>query len=136
VIARPRDLNGDGVVDFPFGAAGESHAKLTSCGAVPVEKGHLFWVDAWPRNVVANTPVTLSIGQATPLNPYVLVIKRFNGTPSFTPIAIGALDVAGRAALAGTVPPSLSACTIDFQAITLDATGGLLFSGVETLTIQ
>ena len=64
------------------------------------------------------------------------VIRRFTGTPSFTPVAIGALDAAGRAALSGTVPPSLSACTIDFPAITLDVRGGLLFSGVETFTIQ
>jgi hypothetical protein len=136
VIAKPRDLNGDGVVDFPFGAAGEDHAKLVNCGAVPVKKGHAFWVDAWPRIVFANQSLTLSIGQALPFNPYVLVLRAFNGTKGFTPIAFASLDAAGRASLAGTVPPSLSACTLDFQAITLDSAGALLFSGVETLTIR
>ena len=136
VIGRPRDFRGDGVVDYPFGAAGESHAKLVSCGAVTVKIGHAFWVDAWPRIVVSGQAVTLSIGQALPSNPFVLVLRDFNGTPYFAPILFGQLDAAGRASLAGTVPPSLSASTIDFQAITLDAAGALLFSGVETLTIQ
>lgn len=59
-----------------------------------------------------------------------------NGVNFFTPIFVGALDATGRAAFSGTVPPSLTACTLDFQAITFDSTGALLFSGVETLTIQ
>ena len=51
----------------------------------------------------------------------------FHGTP---------FDATGRATLSGTVPPSVSPCTLDFQAITFDSTGALLFSGVETLTIK
>jgi len=135
-ILKPRDFDGDGVPDFPFTAPIASHKKLGDCGDVSIRKGHAFWVDASPRIVVASQPLTLSIGQAQAFNPFVLALRDVNGTPCFIPILVGFLDVAGRASLPGTVPPSFGQNTIDFQAITLDSSGKLLLSGIETLTTQ
>jgi hypothetical protein len=136
VIAKPRDFDGDGVVDFPFGAPGVGHATLGGCGDVSIRKGHAFWVDATPRIATANQPVTLTIGQGFAGNPYALVLRGLNGTPCYTPLVFGLLDATGRGVLAGNVPPGLGANQIDFQALTLDGYGKLLASGVETLTTQ
>jgi hypothetical protein len=135
-MALVGDIDSDGRDDFVFTAPGEDHGSILGTGSVSAWRGHDFFVDTTPRIAYFNSTVTATIGQGISGNPYALFLLGMNGTPTFTLLGLGALDVTGRAILGYTIASPPGTNILELQAFTLDANNHLLASGVETFYTQ
>jgi hypothetical protein len=130
------DLDDDDEPEALFTSYFEDDGSGTSPGAVDVWRMDDLYVDATPRDAIGGDVVSLTVGQRHANAPYALFVTDVNGAPTFSLLAVGALNASGRAIFTDTAPTSLSGDRFGFRGFALDPSGTLIASGTETIAFQ
>jgi FG-GAP repeat protein len=131
-VSAAADLDGDGFGDVLVGFTGAS-----SEGVALACRGNDLWLDASPRDPMAQETLTLATRDGTPGNLTVLAIVAINGAPTFVIVGgLGQFDSTGSRILAGTVPTGLSGVQLELESFADGSGGGVVASAVETVTFQ
>lgn len=135
-VSRMGDLDDDDEPEALFTSYFEDDGSGTSPGAVDVWRMDDLYVDATPRDAIGGDVVSLTVGQRHANAPYALFVTDVNGAPTFSLLAVGALNASGRATFTDTAPTSLSGDRFGFRGFALDPSGTLIASGTETIAFQ
>ena len=131
------DLDGDGIPEIAFGAP---FANSPTAPSVVVVRGRSFYLHVSRSYNPPRPPseTTLTVGEGLAGNPALIILEARNGVPCFCPMGGRAwpLDLAGTFRL--TLPNSASWIydTFQLRGYTLDASGNLLATTPDLLSIR
>jgi len=122
---------------FAVTAPGEDDSTGLYVGSISAWKTHKLCVDAEPRIVPPNTPVTLQLGQGAASQFYAFFLVDVAGAPLFNLLSLGTFDATGRGFLSGrTNNTTLGGITIGIQGFTINAANKVVVSNQETILLQ
>ena len=130
------DFDGDGIDDILIGAPENARYQM-SAGRAYVFAGNDLFLQADQPSYQFGDPITIEDRGGAPGSPACIVLTDVSGTPTFLPVAIGALDGNGNFSVSGTVPAGLSGLTMTFMGYAVKASGhGIADSSPETISFQ
>lgn len=137
-LAGLGDVNGDGFDEVLVGALGKYRPKLADWdGMVRCYGGAELYCSPTPRAPLAGDVATLATAQGIAGNLVCSAIVAIDGNATFILCgSVGAFDASGRFVLTGTVPGGLSGHVASLQSLALDASGHVVTSAVEEITLQ